>query len=583
MTREQVGPRIERTEVDGVRTFRAEGEPGPTYAQLLFNVGVSSESLATRGISHLVEHLACFAAGQPSHPAGAWVGEITTAFWAEGEPEEVARYLSGVARALSDLPLDRLETERQILRIEGDEWPGIDAFHRWFRFGSHRHGLVGDHQFGLRRLGAQEVEAWAGERFTRGNAVLWVAGPLPDGLSLPLPAGPRLPPIPVEPISHVTLPAALDWLPDTVSISFLAAPSTELAHALWILDKRLRATLRYELGVSYAVYRASGSLTTGLMQHCLWADCNSETAARVRDELLAVVDRLARLGPTQEELSEAVADMRTWLELPRNVGSHLARHAEAELLGERGADYVDVERSIAPESLVEAFEPVVETAVVTVPQEVELPAHGFHAYPVWSSDVVLGETYRPHGLANRWADVRQDGVVVGEQGVTRFWEGNAVTVYFDQCGAMLRAEDGRRVLIGRDGMRLRFDASQYRRGGHLLVAIDQRISENLVLPMEEGDCLTERLSVARVAPRERGLQALLPGDPVELLLLGRLGGVEDRREVEVRVLGLAQAHRLVDAREGELRQPEHRERCRGDLAPPARRQRSRAPHPKPRG
>jgi hypothetical protein len=55
----------------------------------------------------------------------------------------------------------------------------------------------------------------------------------------------------------------------------------------------------------------------------------------------------------------------------------------------------------------------------------------------------------------------------------------------------------------------------------------------------------ESFAVALVPPGERRPPSLGTDDLVEVALLGRVRRVEDRREVEVRVDRLAQAHRLL--------------------------------------
>src|SRR3990172_7106857 len=90
-------------------------------------------------------------------------------------------------------------------------------------------------------------------------------------------------------------------------------------------------------------------------------------------------------------------------------------------------------------------------------------------------------------------------------------------------------------------------------------------SQTRTRPVTARPTLSEAASVARVAPGERGLQALLGGDAVELPLLRRVHGVQDRREVEIRLDGCADAHGLVGAPERELREAERGERCGRDL------------------
>lgn len=108
-------PDIRTTEVDSIRTVLAPA-PGPVTAGLFFRVGVADETLATAGITHLVEHLALHRHGVSDlHYNGATAATYTL-FHVTGTPDEVVTYLNGVCAALRDLPVERLETERDILR-----------------------------------------------------------------------------------------------------------------------------------------------------------------------------------------------------------------------------------------------------------------------------------------------------------------------------------------------------------------------------------------------------------------------------------------------------------------------------------
>jgi zinc protease len=108
--------------VDGLSTYWV-ADGGPFRAVLVFRVGQADETLPTRGICHLVEHLAI--EPQPRlYAHNGWCSIDATGFWAEGDREEVLGYLSGVARRLHPLPRDRMVAERQILATEGSQRGG---------------------------------------------------------------------------------------------------------------------------------------------------------------------------------------------------------------------------------------------------------------------------------------------------------------------------------------------------------------------------------------------------------------------------------------------------------------------------
>src|SRR5439155_980562 len=107
-----------RVVVDGVPVFWLE-VPAPLRAMLVFRVGQVDETLPTHGITHLVEHLAMYPLMQNLEAANrinARVEPFRTRFMASGTPEEIATFLADVTTSLTNLPLDRLENEKKVLR-----------------------------------------------------------------------------------------------------------------------------------------------------------------------------------------------------------------------------------------------------------------------------------------------------------------------------------------------------------------------------------------------------------------------------------------------------------------------------------
>lgn len=133
---------VTTTTVNGVRTLLAP-RSGPVTAGLLFRVGRADETLATSGITHLVEHLALHRHGLSDlHYNGATAAAYTH-FAVTGTADDVVEYLNGVCAALRDLPVDRLETEKEILRTEaaGRGCGAADGMGVW-RYGARSSSVV---------------------------------------------------------------------------------------------------------------------------------------------------------------------------------------------------------------------------------------------------------------------------------------------------------------------------------------------------------------------------------------------------------------------------------------------------------
>jgi predicted Zn-dependent peptidase len=148
-----LGVGAERTEIDGVTTFWTEA-PSPFTAVLMFRVGRADETLATNGITHPVEHLALFPLGQTTYQSNGFVEDGLTAFFANGTREQVFEFITRVAKALSSLPLERLETEKRVLLTEGasSSYSGAHARLMTLRFGARTYGLGTYQEFGLRSI-----------------------------------------------------------------------------------------------------------------------------------------------------------------------------------------------------------------------------------------------------------------------------------------------------------------------------------------------------------------------------------------------------------------------------------------------
>ena len=85
---------VERTDVDGLPVFWAPA-PGVFRATLMFRVGIADEAPATRGITHLVEHLAMFGSTARTYEANGFVAvrETDSAANEEKEPDVLYRWM----------------------------------------------------------------------------------------------------------------------------------------------------------------------------------------------------------------------------------------------------------------------------------------------------------------------------------------------------------------------------------------------------------------------------------------------------------------------------------------------------------
>lgn len=254
---------IETTTVDGVPVFWTT-TPGRLSANLYFRVGAADETYGALGISHLIEHLAFHWEEDLDPDSNGSTNPQTTEFWVEGSPEKVVRQLDQICASLTaladgTLPAEAIEREKKVLIAEGGTSLGEPSVGEALtaRFGLERHGLAGIPAALLANITVDEVRNWTRTYFTRGNAVLTLTGPPPEGLGLRLPPGVRHPvPDTVDPVP--ALPGEYISGGDELVLSFAVPGASTADDALAglvvaVLERRSFRTLRRESGLIYGI------------------------------------------------------------------------------------------------------------------------------------------------------------------------------------------------------------------------------------------------------------------------------------------------------------------------------------------
>ncbi len=428
-------------------------------------------------------------------------------FWASGEEAQVREFLETTARSLSALPLERFETERQILLAEeAAEGPNLTRLAFALRYGSVGHGLTGYEQYGLRRLTPEEVSTWASSRFTRENAAIWLTGPEPGALELDLLSGRHyLPPEPrTIPEAAASFPALYRGGPaGAIAFSLDAQRSIAFRVGLSILRHRIQDRIRFELGLSYEVDPIFVPLTAERVHVVLVSDAAEHNARRVSAEMLEVLEALAD-GPTEAELEDELLETRAYSSDPTELGSQLYYETAQWLFGapDRGAraNLAEQER-LTPADVAQAIEESRRSLLAIVPETVvSLP--GLSDYPLSSPGVIgSGRRFRPPGLRLR-RDADEPELVVGDEGVmitigTDF----RVTVQYDRCTVALRYADGSRLLLSDDGFFASVRPEQWKHGRQAVATIDAALPDELVAVMEAQ--LTEQVDAVEDAASDK--------------------------------------------------------------------------------
>ncbi|MEW2508025.1 hypothetical protein AB0878_46950 [Amycolatopsis sp. NPDC047767] len=464
-------------EVDGVPAVAAK-RSGPLTAGLVFRVGRADETLATAGITHLVEHLALHRFGLGEHHFGGATGSDHTYFEMNGAESEVVAFLAGVCASLSDLPMDRLETEKSILRTEEARRGGAGLLFR-HRYGAQGYGLTDFLELGVPRLGPAEVAHWARTWFTRENAALWVAGEnVPDGLRLPLPSGVRRP-VPPRPATLAAGPAYFAHGDGSVAFSAVVRQGAASQVFAKVLERELFRALRQEGGYSYQVTTSYQVRGDGFAEILGLADALPDKQAAV---LGGVVDVLAqfkvgRMDPRDVETVRTQAESALYGEdadvarLPDHAAALLSGSplppAEDRIAELRAVDVAKV-HAVALEACA--------SVLLRAPHGRSADWAGYAAVPRFSPAAVAGNRFRAHNQADTHLVVGADGCSVQTpEGVS--------TVHFTSCAAMLAWPDGGRRLIGTDGRTVQVEPTLFAGLSPAVTAtIDAAVGPHRTLP-----------------------------------------------------------------------------------------------------
>ncbi|MFJ8004172.1 peptidase M16 family protein [Streptomyces fagopyri] len=526
---------LHHTEVDGIPTLFAYAT-GPMRAGLVFRVGVADETLARSGITHLVEHLALHRQGLADyHFNGATKGAFTH-FHAEGAEHEIVSYLEGVCASLTDLPMERLETEKEILRTEeARREPG--QLPLW-RYGAQGYGLVSYPEWGVRDLRQDDLRQWAGSWFTRDNAVLWIAGErLPAGLSLKLPAGQRR----AMPVVTSALPTAPAYFSDGkggVLLDSVVGDSTAARLYAGVLERELSRALRQEGGYSYTAATDYTSRRDGFALVTAFADALPAKQDAVLGGFVDVLAGLQAGRIAQGDLDAVRARADASLTASDAAVRRLPGAAE-DLLAHRPPRGFDDLRSelwaVTPQHLYGVALEAAGTALLQAPAGHSADWAGYAQAPTGSSYAVTGTTFVSRRAGG-------PSLIVGSEGVSVTAGGQTATVLHRACAAVLNWPDGGRRFIGHDGLSVEVEPGAYGIDAHTMATIDAAVhpGEVVRLPPRQRQPRPETDASAGTGPSGKAAPARRTGGQTALLVLfGVLAGLWSLLALSYTVFGFS--------------------------------------------
>jgi zinc protease len=474
---------IEQTVVDGIPTLLAPGT-GAARGGITFRVGRADETLARSGITHLVEHLALHRLGLTDYHYNGSTGATVTHFFSQGSPETIAEYLTNVCAALHDLPLDRLDVEKQILRTESASRSRspIEQLPLW-RYGARGYGVLSYPEWGLTEITADDIRAWAARYFTRDNAVLWFSGmAAPENLRLDLPTGARMP----LPELTNALPRTPAWFcgpPRTIAFHAHVPRSTAAQVFAAVLERELFRALRQEGGYSYTVATDYDPINPELAEVVALADAHPDKQSAALGAFIDVLAKLRWGTIDQVDLDGVRAKAAESLRDPDSEARRLPMAAFNVLTGSPVLDNEQIRQnieSVTAEEVQQVAEQAFTAGLLMTPPGPGAGWAGFVPAPTRSEAAVNGARY----------PMRNDGshaLVVGAEGVSTTRPEGVATVHFAQTAVVLAWPDGGRLLIGYDGITCPVEPTLYPVDEATVARIDRSVPPGTVVRMPARD------------------------------------------------------------------------------------------------
>lgn len=463
---------VTETTVDGIPVFLADRDDGLCSGGLIFRVGWADETLAVRGLTHLVSHLALHQVVVGDPHQNVEIHDRYTHVYAQGSAQQVLNVLNGVCANLQQLPTHRIALESDALRAEEARRTEERRASPLLRYGAQGYGLASFPELGLPGIDADLVQLWADAAFTRENTVAWLAGDIaPGSLKMPLPEGERS----TLPVVTSALGRPPMWFrdstTDTLVVSGVVTPGPAAVVYTMLLGRALDRDLldgdRISLSASATleVRDAEAAIVT------ITADCLLQRRGGALAG--AVVDAMARLrwGPLGAAevtyAARAAAETHRAADATPDAARRRALDRVLGLAPEEPAWGPDDFVGLTPEHVRAVAEELHASALAQLP-DLGLDWAGWNQIPMHSPRTVTGTEYPGRGYSDAV-------LVLGEDGVMVRTPRSRSTVAFDQVAIMQAYEDGGRWLVSTDGFQVQVEPTMYEVDDAAIAAIDAAV------------------------------------------------------------------------------------------------------------
>jgi zinc protease len=475
------------TEVNGVNTVWTQAE-GPLRAGLIFRTGRVDETLITAGHTHLIEHMAMARMSNFTQTSNGFVSGPFTGFVTMGRPEDVSTFFRILCEDLASLPVNRLEAERKILLAEaaGRRYNLHDNLLIW-RYGAAGYGLLGQPELGIRGAEIEQLQAWRNQRFTSGNAVLWLSGPVPEDLHLNLPLGEKQALPPLVPIPS-TFPS---WFVDdqcggiAASTTIPRLSEAPIFHS--IATKRMHDELRVKQALSYSPAGFYDPLNAETAHLVLFADSEQDRSAELAMAFGDIFEKLTEIDEHEVEAARKLYLDQLTGALAPPLAERLVldvQRAAMDWLLDRSYethDQLAEEARLVTADTVSSFAQLVrDNTILALPGKAVIQPFMGELIPFSAGNVVTGQQVR-----HADAPIITERLVVSPEGVSILYAPDFhITVRYDDLAAALMYDDGGMHLVSSDSTWLRIEPTLWRNGARICGEIRTKIPANMIL--EQG-------------------------------------------------------------------------------------------------
>jgi hypothetical protein len=471
---------VRRSEVDGVQAFWVDSGRPTLTASLVTRQGMVDETLPTTGWTHLLEHLALHdRASGPLHVNGS-VSLLHTRLDAHGPADRVAQVLEALTGWIAEPRFDELAREQSVLRAEAAmRGAGEVSIGLLWRYGAGGPGLSGYAEPGLSRADSRALTGLAHQAFTRGNTVLFLDGPPPEGLSLHLPDGPLRRAPRARPCDD-TLPAA--YLSNAgITLSGVVPRSVAGTVVPHVLREVLTAEFRERDGGAYAPWAHYEPVDDESAVVFAGSDANDALLQSIADRAIFQLGQVAKgvfktslVTDTVEQLVQAMSD-------PYNLPGLAFRAATDHLRGEAPLDLEEVleeYRAVDLDAVVESAAAMRSSLMVGIAREArwtqEMPILGMPS----GAAMVEGRGHRSLNFP-----AHRERLVVGREAVQIGSAKDFRTVRRDEVAGMFVYPDGAREVVARDGWSIDVEPTLWSAGAEATRGMDAMVPADLHIPM----------------------------------------------------------------------------------------------------